>query len=72
MKSCMQTTDSPTLELAIDLIRRQSVTPDDAGGGRRTRHGAALLAYHHRHRPPLPPHIPITITINNIFTHHIP
>jgi len=31
MKSCMQTTDSPTLELAIDLIRRQSVTPDDAG-----------------------------------------
>jgi succinyl-diaminopimelate desuccinylase len=27
----MQTTDSPTLELAIDLIRRQSVTPDDAG-----------------------------------------
>ena len=27
----MQTTDSPTLELAVDLIRRQSVTPDDAG-----------------------------------------
>jgi succinyl-diaminopimelate desuccinylase len=27
----MQTTNSPTLELAIDLIRRPSVTPDDAG-----------------------------------------
>lgn len=27
----MQTTESKTLELAIDLIRRQSVTPDDAG-----------------------------------------
>ncbi|AOY88222.1 succinyl-diaminopimelate desuccinylase [Marinobacter salinus] len=27
----MQTTDSQTLELAIDLISRQSVTPDDAG-----------------------------------------
>ena len=27
----MQTTDSPTLELAVDLIRRPSVTPDDAG-----------------------------------------
>ncbi|HDZ37769.1 MAG TPA: succinyl-diaminopimelate desuccinylase [Marinobacter sp.] len=27
----MQTTDSPTLELAIDLISRASVTPDDAG-----------------------------------------
>ncbi|HCA10444.1 MAG TPA: succinyl-diaminopimelate desuccinylase, partial [Marinobacter adhaerens] len=27
----MQTTDSPTLELAVELIRRPSVTPDDAG-----------------------------------------
>jgi succinyl-diaminopimelate desuccinylase len=27
----MQTTNSPTLELAVDLIRRKSVTPDDAG-----------------------------------------
>ena len=31
MKNCMQTTESPTLELAVDLIRRPSVTPDDAG-----------------------------------------